>query len=53
MVTHDIKTALRGNRIIYLRDGNVVGEHKMAAYGTDDENSRRESLQTFLKEMGW
>lgn len=53
MVTHDIKTALRGNRIIYLRDGNIVGEHKMSAYGTDDEISRRESLQTFLKEMGW
>lgn len=53
MVTHDIKTALRGNRIIYLRDGTVVGEHKMSSYGTDEENSRRESLQTFLKEMGW
>ena len=31
MVTHDIKTALRGNRIIYLRDGTVVGEHKMSS----------------------
>ena len=25
MVTHDMKTALRGNRVIYLRDGAVIG----------------------------
>ena len=53
MVTHDIKTALRGNRIIYLRDGSVVGEHKMPLYGTDDNRKRRESLSEFLEEMGW
>ncbi len=53
MVTHDIKTALRGNRVIYLRDGSVVGEYKMPLYGTDDVTSRRDSLQAFLNEMGW
>ena len=53
MVTHDIKTALRGNRVIYLRDGSVVGEYKMPLYGTDDVVARRDSLQAFLNEMGW
>jgi putative ABC transport system ATP-binding protein len=53
MVTHDIKTALRGSRVIYLRDGGVVGEHKMQDYDTDDLSRRRESLQNFLNEMGW
>ena len=53
MVTHDIKTALRGNRVIYLKDGNVVGEFKMERFGTDDEKARREKLQNFLNEMGW
>ncbi len=53
MVTHDIKTALRGSRVIYLRDGGVVGEHKMQDYDTDDLSGRRESLQNFLNEMGW
>lgn len=53
MVTHDIKTALRGTRVIYLRDGKVVSEHRMANYGEDDLRERREKLTVFLDEMGW
>lgn len=53
MVTHDIKTALRGTRVIYLRDGKVVGEHRMEKYGEDDLKERREKLTGFLDEMGW
>ncbi|MCR5122421.1 MAG: ABC transporter ATP-binding protein [Ruminococcus sp.] len=53
MVTHDIKTALRGTRVIYLRDGGVIGEHHMPKYGTDDLKERREKLTGFLDEMGW
>ena len=53
MVTHDLKTALRGTRVIYLRDGGIVGEHRMPDYDTDDLAKRRESLQNFLNEMGW
>ena len=53
MVTHDIKTALRGSRVIYLRDGGIVGEHRMPTYGTDDNKERRTGLQNFLDEMGW
>lgn len=53
MVTHDLKTALRGNRVIYFRDGAVVGEYKMPQYGTDDIKTRQEGLQGFLDEMGW
>ena len=53
MVTHDLKTALRGSRVIFLRDGGIVGEHAMPPYGTDDLKKRRESLQGFLDEMGW
>jgi putative ABC transport system ATP-binding protein len=53
MVTHDIKTALRGTRVIYLRDGKAVGEHRMVEYGGDDLKERREKLTVFLDEMGW
>ncbi len=53
MVTHDIRTALRGTRVIYLRDGKVVSEHRMANYGEDDLRERREKLTVFLDEMGW
>ena len=53
MVTHDLKTALRGTRVIFLRDGAVVGQYRMQNYGTDDLTVRRAGLQRFLDEMGW
>ncbi|MBQ8568187.1 MAG: ABC transporter ATP-binding protein [Oscillospiraceae bacterium] len=53
MVTHDIKTALRGNRVIFISDGAAVGEYEMSPYGTDDLKKRRDGLQNFLDRMGW
>jgi putative ABC transport system ATP-binding protein len=53
MVTHDLKTALRATRVIFLRDGGIVGEYEMPVYGTDDIKQRRSDLQKFLDEMGW
>ena len=53
MVTHDLKTALRATRVIFLRDGGIVGEYEMPVYGTDDIKQRRSNLQKFLDEMGW
>ena len=52
-VTHDIKTALRGNRVIYLRDGGVTGDYEMKPYGEDDPRERRNRLAEFLEDMGW
>lgn len=53
MVTHDLKTAARGNRIIYLRDGAIVGELELARYEKDEKYARTEKLQGFLDRMGW
>lgn len=52
MVTHDKKSALRGNRIIYLKDGKIFGELSLNKYEKND-NERNEKLDNFLKEMGW
>jgi len=52
MVTHDLHSARRGNRIIYLKDGIVCGECMLGPYVLEDD-SRQEKLQPFLKEMGW
>ncbi|WP_033165864.1 ABC transporter ATP-binding protein [Clostridium sp. KNHs205] len=52
MVTHDLKSALRGSRIIYLKDGSVCGECNLGTYRGEDEN-RNTALLSFLKEMGW
>lgn len=52
MVTHDKKSALRGNRIIYLKDGKIFGELSLNKY-TENDKERNEKLDKFLKEMGW
>lgn len=52
-VTHDVKTALRGNRILYLRDGIVYGELRLPAYDGSKDHGRSQRLQDFLDEMGW
>lgn len=52
MVTHDKKSALRGNRIIYLKDGKISGELSLRRYDKNDKE-RNELLDKFLKEMGW
>ena len=52
MVTHDTKSAIRGNRILYLRDGKILNECNLGKY--DGNNSdRTEKLNKFLGEMEW
>ncbi len=52
MVTHDKKTALRGNRVLYVRDGKIYGECNLGLY-TNDSKERERHLNSFLTEMGW
>lgn len=52
MVTHDMRSARRGNRILYLSDGVITGELQLGEYVTGDKK-RHEKLRTFLQEMGW
>lgn len=52
MVTHDINSARRGNRILYLKDGIITGELQLGDYQTGDR-IRHEKLYHFLQEMGW
>lgn len=53
MVTHDMKTALRGNRILYLRDGVICGELQLGMFSEKENVERHEKLSAFLTEMGW
>ena len=52
MVTHDIKSARRGDRIIYLQDGGIMGECILGKYISGDKE-RHEKIRRFLEEMGW
>ena len=47
MVTHDKRSALRGNRIIYLKDGKICGELRLDKYESDSEE-RNLKLDNFL-----
>ncbi len=53
MVTHDMKAAVRGNRILYLSDGKITGELKLPEYWKQDEMSREEQISVWLKELEW
>ena len=63
MVTHTVKAAERGNRIIYLADGVISDECDLGPYVGDykDESNPRQQeaierhrkLKDFLQEMGW
>lgn len=52
MVTHDMRSARRGNRILYLKDGSILGECELGKYSPND-TERHEKLSAFLAEMGW
>jgi len=52
MVTHDINSALRGNRILYLKDGKIEGELKIEKYDTENAD-RRKKVKDFLSSQGW
>ncbi|MDO4331153.1 MAG: ABC transporter ATP-binding protein [Eubacteriales bacterium] len=52
MVTHDLKSARRGNRVVYLQDGAIRGECNLGSGGAE-EPERQQLLNDFLREMGW
>lgn len=52
MVTHDIRAALRGNRLLYLEDGKIVDELALPPYSGDDRARERE-ITGWLSEMRW
>lgn len=52
MVTHDMSSALRANRILYLKDGQIIGELKLEKFNPLDEN-RKKKINDFLTEFGW
>lgn len=52
MVTHDIVSARRGNRVLYVKDGEVAGVCELGKYVPDDKE-RHQKLSDFLVSMGW
>jgi len=53
MVTHDVKAALRGNRILYIEDGNVVGEMNLNKYNKENSKAIETQITSWLLARGW
>lgn len=53
MVTHDLKAAIRGNRIIYLKDGRIDGDLQLEDYEETTDKEREVVVYKFLTEKGW
>ena len=52
MVSHDITSARRGNRILYVKDGEIAGQIELGRYVSGDKE-RHQKLRDFLGGMGW
>lgn len=48
LVTHDAKVAVRANRVLFMKDGEIVHEIKMGVYSG---KSMQEKMELILKQM--
>lgn len=54
LVTHDVKVAAKCEKVLYIVDGNIKGEHNIGKYTAEnDMRDRERSLNNWLLELGW
>lgn len=53
MVTHDMRAAARGNRILYLEDGKLLDELRLPPYSEIREQSRESQVSGWLSRLRW
>jgi len=53
MVTHDIRAAIRGTRILYLEDGKILDEMSLPVYSESDAKDREKKLSDWLSVLSW
>lgn len=53
MVTHDVRAALRGNRLLYLEDGKICGEMELPVFDEKDIKNREIQVNAWLSSMHW
>jgi putative ABC transport system ATP-binding protein len=52
MVTHELRAACRGDRVLYMKDGNLHGEYRFDPMQTSVQE-REASLFKWLSAQGW
>lgn len=53
MVTHDLRCAVRGNRILYLEDGKLLDQMELSPYASDQTGERDIRISVWLSALGW
>lgn len=53
MVTHDMRAAVRGTRLLYIEDGKIAGEQRLPVYQKEDRKNREKLVTQWLHEMEW
>lgn len=53
MVTHELRAAVRGNRLLYLEDGKILDELKLPAYREEDAKERNAKVSRWLDALAW
>lgn len=53
MVTHDIKAASRGDRILFIKDGRIDGDLNLDKYYKTNTEKREKAIFSYLTEKGW
>jgi len=53
MVTHDVRAALRGNRILYLEDGKILAEYALPSYENSAARERETAVTAWLTALHW
>ena len=53
MVTHDLRAAVRGTRILYLEDGNILDEMALPLFEESNAKGREDTVSTWLSSLSW
>ena len=53
MVTHDIRAAIRGTRLLYLEDGKILAEMTFPVFQEADAENRKRKLNEWLSALAW
>lgn len=53
MVTHDVKAAVHGNRILFLEDGKILDELYLTPYAQEDARTRESRVNEWLSSLSW
>lgn len=53
MVTHDLRAAVRGTRLLYLEDGKILDQMVMPIFHPEDERTRENTINEWLTSFQW